>query len=145
MPHLNKKTETSNRDTSSKVNLIHIPPNEIDSHLGKHEFEILLFTATWCGPCQALKQKGFPALFKKYATKDIIIYAVDGDECHDATPNPMDKYGIPGFPTCIFHHHGKIIDKPIQVDEDSDEQIPNGYIIGYAGDEWFLELVAKVI
>lgn len=124
--------------------MIHIHPDEIEKSLGKHEYEIVLFTTTWCGPCKLLKQKGFPAMFKKYGAKDLVVYVVDGDECSkkfgSSNPkNPMRQFQIRGYPTCLIYRNGKLIDKNIEKDADRDSAI-----VGYADVVWFMTAVDKI-
>jgi thiol:disulfide interchange protein len=71
---------------------------------------LLVFSATWCGPCQANKKNVYPAAaVKPYHDKFVWAY-LDADD--DANKKPMTEYGVDGIPHIQFlDRDGKSIDK----------------------------------
>tara|TARA_B100002019_G_scaffold280219_1_gene282917 strand:- start:702 stop:1061 length:360 start_codon:yes stop_codon:yes gene_type:complete len=63
---------------------------------------ILIFTASWCGPCKNLKKD-----LTKYSDlfKDTTICIIDIDK----DPNLAGKYGVNKVPYSIFYSKGKEI------------------------------------
>jgi thioredoxin 1 len=63
---------------------------------------IVLFTATWCGPCKAIKP-----LYQKLSNvnSDVKFYVVDVDEREEITK----KFNIRSMPTFITLKNGKVI------------------------------------
>jgi thioredoxin len=61
------------------------------------------FSASWCGPCQALA-KVLPEVAKKYAAK-LRVVKLDVDEC----PKTADRFAIEGVPTLLLFRDGKLI------------------------------------
>ena len=110
--------------------ILDIEPDEINQNLGQHEIEILDFSTSWCPPCKRLNENGFPKLIKKYQTLDLMIYHVDGDACHDKfsekePENPLMKYKVDAYPTCIFYKDGQIIETVL------DEEDKRSWICGW--------------
>lgn len=73
---------------------------------------LLVFSASWCGPCQANKKDVYPSdAVKPYHDKFVWAY-LDADE--KANQKPMEEYGATGIPHIQFlDKHGKAIDKMI--------------------------------
>ena len=65
---------------------------------------IVLFTAVWCGPCQAIKPT-FEALSTDI--KGLKFFKVDVDTCQDIA----QKYGVTAMPTFIVMQNGSAIDE----------------------------------
>ncbi len=62
-------------------NMIFVDPLELSKKIGTHKYELILFTTTWCAPCQALKENSLANLSIKDI--DYQIYAIDGDLCDE--------------------------------------------------------------
>jgi thiol-disulfide isomerase/thioredoxin len=124
--------------------LIEIAPDQLESRLGTHKIEIIDISTTWCPPCQALKSRGFPALFAKYPEEDLVVYAIDGDEAEAKMggdpENPLVKYNVTAYPTCIVFYNGKVIN--LQLDED--EEFPLGKFLGFWKEDHLLGMFEKV-
>jgi thiol:disulfide interchange protein len=73
---------------------------------------LLVFSATWCGPCQANKKNVYPsAAVKPYHDKFVWAY-LDADEA--ANKKAMTEYGVNGIPHIQFlDKDGKSIDKMV--------------------------------
>lgn len=66
----------------------------------EHKPAILVFSASWCGPCQAMKKNVYPS---KEVTPlhDKFVWAyLDADQEENAAP--MKKYGVEGIPHIQF-------------------------------------------
>lgn len=57
---------------------------------------LLVFTASWCQPCQALKP--YLSKFEKENEDQIVVVGIDVD----ANPELTEKYGIISIPTLIL-------------------------------------------
>lgn len=123
--------------------IVELKPDEIPKNIGKHKYEIVDISAAWCPPCRMLKQQGFPALFQKFKALDLIVYGIDGDECDGIEwtnqENPLLKYGVTAYPTCIFYYKGNKID--LALDEDSQP----GIFVGYANETLLIETFQKIL
>ena len=73
---------------------------------------LLVFSATWCGPCQANKKNVYPSdAVKPYHDKFVWAY-LDADE--KANKKPMEEFGVSGIPHIQFlDKDGKSIDKVV--------------------------------
>ena len=61
---------------------------------------VLVFSATWCGPCQQMKKNVYPsATIQPYHDKFVWAY-LDADEAANA--KPQQKYGVNGIPHIEF-------------------------------------------
>ncbi len=61
---------------------------------------LLVFSATWCGPCQKMKHDVYPSeTIKPYHDKFVWAY-LDADEA--ANKKPQEKYGVNGIPHIEF-------------------------------------------
>lgn len=61
---------------------------------------ILIFSASWCPPCQAMKKEVYPsAAVKPFHDKFIWAY-LDADD--DKNKKAMEKYGVEGIPHIEF-------------------------------------------
>ena len=122
-----------------------IAPQALDKNLGLHELEIVDISTTWCPPCQALKNKGFPALLNNFKEKDIIVYGIDGDEAEEKMggepDNPIIRFHVTAYPTCIIFYKGKQID---MVFNDGDEEFAPGTFMGYWDESHLIEMIEKV-
>ncbi|MCB9831209.1 MAG: thioredoxin [Planctomycetes bacterium] len=66
---------------------------------------VIDFSATWCGPCQALAPT-IEALAGEYAPKGVKVGKCDVDEAGDVAA----RYGIMSVPTIIFFKDGQKVD-----------------------------------
>lgn len=75
---------------------------ETEEQLLTDDKAIVLFTATWCGPCKAIKP-----LYEKLSNVNsgIKFYVVDIDEREEMTK----KFNIRSMPTFITIKNGKVI------------------------------------
>lgn len=75
---------------------------ETEEQLLTDDKAIVLFTATWCGPCKAIKP-----LYEKLSNgnSDVKFYVVDIDEREEITK----KFKIRSMPTFITIKNGKVI------------------------------------
>lgn len=73
---------------------------------------IAVFSAVWCGPCQAMKKEVYPSK-EVAAFHDKFVWAyLDADEA--ANGPAMEKYGVSGIPHIQFiSKDGKSIDKQV--------------------------------
>ncbi len=73
---------------------------------------IAVFSASWCGPCQANKKNVYPAeAVKPYHDKFVWAY-LDADEA--ANKKPMQEFGVNGIPHIQFlDKDGKTLDKQV--------------------------------
>ena len=73
---------------------------------------IVIFSATWCGPCQVMKKKVYPsAEVKPFHDKFIWAY-LDADE--KANEKPMQEFKVNGIPHIEFlGADGKSVDKQV--------------------------------
>ena len=84
-------------------------PNELSSFkalLAKHEYVVVDFSATWCGPCKVIAPK-FEELSNKPAYKKWTFCKVDVDEASDIS----DHYQVSAMPTFIFIKNGVVVGK----------------------------------
>jgi len=62
-------------------------------------YQLLRFTATWCGPChkqkQVFKQAKIPSILKKYHIKDVLVDV-------DANPWAATDWKVSSIPTVIL-------------------------------------------
>lgn len=73
---------------------------------------IVVFSATWCGPCQANKKKVYPsAAVKPYHDKFVWAY-LDADD--EANAKTAKEFGVSGIPHIQFlNKGGKTVDKMV--------------------------------
>jgi len=82
--------------------------SEVDDILMKASAEgklvVIDFTATWCGPCQAIAPI-YKELSEQYG--NIVFLKVDVD----GNPETAAKYGVSAMPTFLFLKRGDVVDK----------------------------------
>jgi thioredoxin 1 len=86
-------------DDFRKLNL-----NDFDYVIGQCEKAMVLFTASWCGPCKMLKPK-MPDLAKEYYP-NLRVFWVDIEECMDLT----SQYKIQAVPFIATFKNGALFD-----------------------------------
>jgi thioredoxin 1 len=72
--------------------------NEFKKYIGNEDNYILLFNASWCGPCKRMKE--FIKNNIEKLNKKIIL--IDVDECRDIA----NKYKVRSYPTLISFKEG---------------------------------------
>lgn len=75
---------------------------DFNNYLLNNKFLVAQFTASWCGPCQAIK----PVIDNLYSSdkyKKLEIVRVDLDSCQEVAA----KYSITSVPTFLFFENGK--------------------------------------
>lgn len=89
---------------------------------------ILVFSASWCGPCQEMKKYVYPSIpVKPYWDRFMWVY-LDVDD--SANRSLVQKYGIQGIPAIyILRPGGSVLDSRIGGMDSSDFA---GWISGYA-------------
>ncbi len=77
-----------------------------------HKPIILVFSAAWCAPCQAMKHDVYPsAAVKAYHDKFVWAYLDVDDPSNEAA---AEKYGVSSIPHIQFlNAEGKAIDKQV--------------------------------
>lgn len=89
--------------------------NEVDDILMKASAEgklvVIDFTATWCGPCQAIAP-----FYKMLSTEypNIVFLKIDVDE----NPQTAAKYQVSAMPTFLFIKRGEVVDKMMGANPD---------------------------
>lgn len=58
---------------------------------------LAVFSASWCGPCQALKKKVYPKASVKDELSQWVVVYIDGD----AQPKLLEKHSVNAFPTLL--------------------------------------------
>jgi thioredoxin 1 len=86
-------------DDFRKLNL-----NDFDYVVGQCEKAVVLFTASWCGPCKMVKPK-MPDLAKEHYPK-LRVFWVDIEECMDLT----SQYGIQAVPFIATFKNGALFE-----------------------------------
>jgi thiol:disulfide interchange protein len=73
---------------------------------------VAVFSAVWCGPCQAMKKSVYPSdAVKPYHDKFVWVY-IDTDEKSNAAD--AEKYGVSGIPHIQFlDKGGKALDQQV--------------------------------
>lgn len=81
---------------------------------------VIDFSATWCGPCQAIGP-----LYKKLSTEytNIVFLKVDVDE----NPETAAKYQVAAMPTFLFIKRGEVVDKMMGANPDKLKDILSQY------------------
>lgn len=77
----------------------------IDDLLSKHEYSLLYFTASWCGPCKSMSPivEGISGMMKdRFNTIKVDI---------DSVPTIATDYGIRSVPTMMLVKNNEIIDQ----------------------------------
>ncbi|XP_078609219.1 thioredoxin-like [Branchiostoma floridae x Branchiostoma japonicum] len=73
---------------------------------GKDHLVVVLFTATWCGPCKMIAPQ-FVELSRKPENADVIFGQTDVDDAADIS----EEYNINCMPTFVFLKKAKEIDR----------------------------------
>ncbi|KAF3991469.1 hypothetical protein FT663_01356 [Candidozyma haemuli var. vulneris] len=79
---------------------------DFDQYLSKNKYLVAQFTASWCGPCQAIK----PLVDDLYASEKyqkLEVVRVDLDSCQDVA----SQYKITSVPTFVFFESGKEVNR----------------------------------
>lgn len=79
---------------------------DFDQYLSKNRYLVAQFTATWCGPCQAIKPV-IDDLYSSEKFQKLEIVRVDLDKCQDVAA----EYNITSVPTFVFFQHGKEVSR----------------------------------
>lgn len=81
--------------------------NAIDDLLSQHEYSLLYFSASWCGPCKSMSPivEGVASIMSnRFNTIKIDI---------DSVPQVAADYGIRSVPTMMLVKHNEIIDQRV--------------------------------
>ncbi|MCW8831930.1 MAG: thioredoxin family protein [Colwellia sp.] len=81
--------------------------NAIDDLISQHEYTLLYFSASWCGPCQSMSPivEGISSIMSdRFNTIKIDI---------DNAPTIAADYGIRSVPTMMLVKHNEIIDQRV--------------------------------
>lgn len=81
--------------------------NAIDDLLSQHEYSLLYFSASWCGPCKSMSPivEGISSIMSnRFSTIKVDI---------DNTPTIAADYGVRSVPTMMLVKHNEIIDQRI--------------------------------
>ncbi len=84
--------------------IVHVDGNNVKNLTGA-KAAVIDFTATWCGPCQALAP-----ILDKLATEfkgKVSIGKCDIDE----NPDIAGEYGVMAVPTLLFIKNGQVVDQ----------------------------------
>ena len=79
--------------------------SKIQSAALQNKLTIIDFTATWCGPCQAIAPV-YKQLSEDFSSQAQFI-KVDVDE----NPEAAAKYGVSAMPTFVFVKGGEVVDR----------------------------------
>jgi thioredoxin 1 len=74
---------------------------ELETALEKSENIIVMFSATWCGPCKKITPD-----VEKLESEHLSVYKVDMDYFEDVSP-----FQITALPTFLFYKNGVILEK----------------------------------
>lgn len=77
---------------------------EFEDYLKNNSYIVLNFTASWCGPCQAIKALVDQAYVEN---KNVEIVRIDLDSQHDLA----EKYNITAVPSFVFIENGNEVDR----------------------------------
>ena len=81
--------------------------NAIDDLLSQHEYSLLYFSASWCGPCKTMS----PIVEGVTRLMDDRLNAIKIDI--DSTPTIAADYGIRSVPTMMLVKNNEIIDQRV--------------------------------
>lgn len=81
--------------------------NSIDEWLSKHEYSLLYFTASWCGPCKSTS----PVVESVSALMNERLNTIKIDV--DNMQNVAKDYGIRSVPTLMLVKNDEIVDQHI--------------------------------
>jgi thioredoxin 1 len=74
---------------------------ELNITLEKTGNVLLMFSATWCGPCKKITPE-----IEKLESETLSVYKVDMDDFEDVTP-----FEITALPTFLFYKDGFMVEK----------------------------------
>ena len=81
--------------------------DSLEEQLSQHEFSLLFFSASWCGPCQSMTPIVTDVANMMSARFNTIKLDVDN------SPHYAAEFGIRGVPTLILVKNGEIIDQKV--------------------------------
>lgn len=83
--------------------------NAINDLLSQHEYSLLYFSASWCGPCKSMSPmiEGVANMMKERFNTIKIKIDIDN------VPTIAADYGIRSVPTMMLVKHDEIIDQRI--------------------------------
>ncbi len=89
--------------------LSEVTESTFDTFIGETPVSVVDFSATWCGPCQALKPT-IESLANDYSGK-VNIGKVDIDQ----NPGLAAKFNVMSVPTLLFFKGGEAVDSLVGV------------------------------
>ena len=82
------------------------------SSMKKDDVYVIMFTASYCGPCQVAKRELFPVLQEKSADfKNVHFYALDVEQDQAAPDGSFlkDRWGINGVPAFMVIYNDTVM------------------------------------
>lgn len=81
--------------------------DSLENLLSQHEYSLLFFSASWCGPCQSMTPIVTDVASMMSERFNTIKLDVDN------SPHYAAEFGIRGVPTLILVKNGEIIDQRV--------------------------------
>jgi thioredoxin 1 len=88
-------------------NFIKLDLSNYDYLVNQSENALVLFTASWCGPCKMIKPK-MPELAKEYQSR-LRVFWVDAEECMDL----VSQYKIQAVPFIATFKYGELMESKV--------------------------------
>lgn len=109
--------------TEELDSLIEVNDENYDEIMNKHEYVVLDFWASWCGPCKMMDPV-IEDLAEKY--QDEVIFGKVNAENNSKT---VSRFGVQAIPTFIFFINGEVVDQARGAipKKDMDEKIKKNF------------------
>nr|GEV33553.1 protein disulfide isomerase-like 1-4 [Tanacetum cinerariifolium] len=99
------ESEPSNEPEVDDSHVVALNNTNFDEFISQNKYVMVMFYATWCGHCQALKPE-YAAAATELKEEGVVLAKVDAGEESDLA----QKWNVEGYPTVVFFLHG--VDKP---------------------------------